>query len=375
MGEGITEIVIDGGPCSGKSSSMAALSAKLTDWGFRTLVVPELATTVITGGLADIGTIAARDPGHFRDIEVAMLRMMRANRLGYRALAQTFVDRGEKVVILYDRAEADVAAYVGEAAFTLLCQNAGLSALEVRDSYDAVILLVTAAFGAEAAYTTANNAARRETLEEAREMDLRTRRAWQGHPHLRVIDNSTDFEGKIARTLAAVARVLGIPEPLEIERKFLLETIPTPAVLEELGAVPVEIEQTYLLSPDPTLERRVRRRGPAGHAAYYYAEKRRIDERTRTERERLLDPAQYLALLDEADPERHPIRKIRHHFVAAYAYFELDIYTDPAGLCTLEVELISADTAVSVPPELGAWREVTGDPAYSNATLALGSRP
>ena len=375
MGEGITEIVVDGGPCGGKTSCMAALSAKLSDWGFRTLVVPELATTVITGGLADIGTIAARDPDHFRDIEVAMLRMMRANRLGYRALAQTFVDRGEKVVILYDRAEADVAAYVGQAAFILLCQNAGLSNLEVRDSYDAVIFLVTAADGAEAAYTTANNAARRESAEEARQMDLRTRRAWAGHPHLRVIDNSTDFQGKIARTLAAVARVLGIPEPLEIERKFLLETAPSPAVLEALGAVPIEIEQIYLTSSDPGLERRIRRRGPEGHAAYYYTEKRRIDALTRTERERLLSPAEYLGLIDEADPTRRPIRKTRYHFVAAYAYFELDIYADPAGLCTVEVELISADTEVSLPDELGAWREVTGDPAYSNATLALGSRP
>jgi CYTH domain-containing protein/predicted ATPase len=370
MGEGITEIVLAGGPAGGKTSCLAALSAKLSDWGFRPLVVPELATTLITGGLADIGTIAGRDPGHFRDIEVAMLRMMRANRLGYQALAQTFVDRGEKVVILYDRAEADVAAYVGQAVFALLCQNAGLSLLEVRDSYDAVIFLVTAADGAEASYTTANNVARRESLKEAREIDLRTRRAWQGHPHLRVIDNSTDFQGKIARTLAAVARVLGIPEPLEIERKFLLAAAPTPAVLEELGAVPVEIEQTYLLSSDPTLERRVRRRGPEGHAAYYYTEKRRIDERTRTERERLLSPAQYLGLLDEVDPSRRPIRKIRYHFVAGYAYFELDIYTDSAGLCTVEVELISADTPVSLPDELGPAREVTGDSAYSNSSLA-----
>ena len=371
MSESLTEIVLAGGPGGGKTSSLAALSAKLADWGFRALIVPELATTVITGGLQDLGQIAADDPVAFRDLETAMLRMMRSNRLNYRALAQALVARGEKVVIIYDRAEADVAAYVGERTFRLLCQGAGLSTQDVRDSYDAVIFLVSAAIGAEHAYTLANNLARRETLEQAQELDLRLRQAWQGHPHLRVIDNSTDFQGKIARVLAAVARVLGIPEPLEIERKFLLSTTPSPETLTALGAVPVEIEQTYLRSADPSLERRVRRRGPEGQAAYYYTEKTRIDALTRTERERLLTPVEYLELLDEADPGRRPIRKTRYHFVADYAYFELDIYHDPAGLCTLEVELISADTPVTLPRELGEAREVTGEPAYSNAVLAL----
>ena len=33
MSEGLTEIVLAGGPGGGKTSSLAALSAKLADWG------------------------------------------------------------------------------------------------------------------------------------------------------------------------------------------------------------------------------------------------------------------------------------------------------------------------------------------------------
>lgn len=370
MNDGITEIVLDGGPCSGKTTSLAALSAKLADWGFRPLIVPEVATTLISGGLADIGVIAGRDPGLFREIESHMLKMMHANRQNYRALAQTFVARGEKVVIIYDRAEAGVAAYVGPTAFALLCQEAGLSLADVRDSYDAVIFLVSAAIGAEEAYTTANNGARRETLEEAAAADLRTRTAWAGHPHMRVIDNSTDFQGKIARVLGACARVLGIPEPLEIERKFLLAGVPSQDLLDSLGAVPVEIEQTYLLSDDPTIERRIRRRGPTGAASYYYTEKVRIDAISRTERESLISPHKYLDLLGQADPTRFPIRKIRHHFIWGSAYCELDIYESPARFATVEVELAERDTPVALPPSLGSVREVTGEAAYANSELA-----
>jgi predicted ATPase len=226
MGNDVTEIVLSGGPCSGKSTTLAALSAKLAEWGYRPLVVPELPTTLMSGGLQDLGAIAGRDRAHFLEIEKRMLIMMRAIRLQYVALAQTFVERGEKVVIIYDRAESDVAAYVGQEAFARLCEEAGLSAFDVRDSYEAVIFLVTAAFGAEHDYTTANNATRRETIEEAREVDLRTRTAWQGHPNLRIVDCSTDFQGKVDCVLAATAQILGIPEPLEIEREFVVDTLP-----------------------------------------------------------------------------------------------------------------------------------------------------
>lgn len=226
MADHITEIVLSGGPCSGKSTCLAAVSAKLAEWGYRPLVVPELPTTLMSGGLGDLGAIAGHDHEHFLEIEKRMLIMMRAIRLQYLALAQTFVQRGEKVVIIYDRAESDVAAYVGPEAFARLCEEAGLSADDVRDSYEAVIYLVTAAFGAEHAYTTANNATRRETVEEAREVDLRTRAAWQGHRNLRVVDNSTDFQGKIARVHAETAQILGIAAPLEIEGKTVLDVVP-----------------------------------------------------------------------------------------------------------------------------------------------------
>ena len=68
-----------------------------------------------------------------------------------------------------------------------------------RARYDAVFHLVTAAKGAEEAYTFANNAARYENVEQAAALDDRIIAAWTGHPHLRVIDNTTDFEEKLIR--------------------------------------------------------------------------------------------------------------------------------------------------------------------------------
>lgn len=78
--------------------------------------------------------------------------------------------------------------------------------------YDIVIHLVTAADGAESFYTTANNAARTETAAQARDLDRAVAECYAAHPRHVVIDNSTDFEGKVrrlgrARTTQAMPRL------------------------------------------------------------------------------------------------------------------------------------------------------------------------
>jgi hypothetical protein len=60
----------------------------------------------------------------------------------------------------------------------------GVDEVQVRDQrYDAVYHLVTAADGAEAFYSLANNKGRSETLNAALEQDRRTQAVWAGHPH------------------------------------------------------------------------------------------------------------------------------------------------------------------------------------------------
>jgi hypothetical protein len=74
----------------------------------------------------------------------------------------------------------------------------GSSTTKLRDRrYEAVIHLVTAANGAEKFYsltqaedpTTGAATARHESIEEAIQIDEKTRRAWEGHRHLYVVDN------------------------------------------------------------------------------------------------------------------------------------------------------------------------------------------
>ncbi len=275
----------------------------------------------------------------------------------------------DKILIVCDRAALDNKAYMNDAEFAAVLAAIARDEVTLRDSYDAVFHLVTAAKGAEAFYTTANNAARRETPEQAAALDDKLIAAWTGHPHLRVIDNSTGFEDKMKRLIAEILSFLGEPEPYEIERRYLIG-YPDTAALEKLpNCRRIEISQTYLISAEGE-ERRVRQRGADGHYVYYETVKRRISDMKRVEIERRLTQDEYLRLLMDADPSKRTIRKTRYCLTEGGRSYEIDVYPFFSDKAILEVELASEDEQVVIPERFTVIREVTDDPAYKNSALA-----
>ena len=96
----------------------------------------------------------------------------------------------QKSVILCDRGVMDGSAYVDEDTWNKVLRSNNMDSVAAREGrYDAVFHLVTAADGAEGFYSLSNNNARHESVEEARSMDKKTQRAWNGHPHHIIIDN------------------------------------------------------------------------------------------------------------------------------------------------------------------------------------------
>jgi CYTH domain-containing protein len=360
----VYRIVFTGGPCGGKTTSLSAVTDRLEGLGFQVYRVPEAATLLLGGGVG----VRGASPDQVLGIQAQMLRVIMTLEDAFHAIARS---TGRRSVLLCDRGAMDVSAYLPPSAWTALLNEHDWTVVGLRDRrYEAVLHLVTAADGAEAFYTTENNAVRSETPAQARLLDQRVRDAWLGHPRLRVIDNSTDFARKVQRVTAAVCQVVGVPEPQEIERKFLLRDQPAhaevPVRFEEF-----DIEQTYLVGPSGW-EARVRRRGQQGSYTYTHTLKRPIAAGQRVEVQRQVTGREYLALLAQADPARQPIRKRRRVFLWANQYFEWDIFEDPRpGLEILEVEVDSLGSPIELPPFLAVEREVTGDEQYANQRIAL----
>jgi CYTH domain-containing protein len=244
------------------------------------------------------------------------------------------------------------------------------SALELRDHYDAVFHLVTAARGAEQFYTLANNAARYETPEEAIRSDDALIAAWTGHPHLRVIDNRWDFEGKMRALLREIAAFLGQPRPLETARKFLIR-YPDVSLLEKKPSCErVEILQAYLRSEVPGEMIRIRRRGSHGNYLYYRTRKRLLPDSRRVETEERLSRSEFLDLLQQADPAYRTLRKDRFCLSENGLYYQIDLFPFWQDQAIMEVELYGPEDEVPVPEGIQVLREVTGEEEYTNPYLA-----
>lgn len=357
----IKKIVITGGPCGGKTSALERIRETFSAMGYTVLLVSETATEFISGGVAPwtCGTNA--------DYQLCQMSLQLEKERLFRMAAETM--DAEKLLVVCDRGAIDNKAYMTDAEFRYVLDTLSLNEVELRDSYDAVFHMTTAAKGAEEFYNTRNNKARTESAEEARELDDKFIAAWVGHTHLRVIDNSTGFDGKIERLIREIQSFLGEPEPFEIERKFLIER-PDTTWLESLPECRmVEISQTYLEDADGE-HFRVRRRGYDGNYIYFHTVKKRVSDVKRIEIERRLTEAEYTSFVESAEYKKRSLTKDRYCLVYDSQYFEIDVFPFWDDRALVEIELSSESETVRLPEWMRVIKEVTGDAAYNNYELA-----
>lgn len=351
----VNRIVITGGPCGGKTTCLSTLEQKLTQAGYKVIVVNEAATEMMLSGFSIPELGVKKFENLLVDWQVAK-----------EDIALQAAETYKKSVIIFDRGIPDCMAYMDKNDYLEAIQRHHLTPESVNARYDAVLHLVTAADGAEKFYTCANNLARQEKdYDSARLADKKTQQAYVGHPHLRIIDNSTDFANKVQRLCGEVFSALGEPVPLEIERKFLIKR-PGDEFLKHQGATQQKITQAYL-TPRGQTERRIRQRGTDSDFTYYYTEKTALSPLKRIERERKISKNEYLNLLTEAQQILH---KNRWCFLDQKLYFELDTFEDNPELALLEIELTQENQEIKLPKWCQVIKEVTEDSNYRNTSIA-----
>lgn len=379
----VYRVVLTGGPCGGKTTAMGSLTERFQALGWRVFRVPEAATLLISGGHSfyDLNSLQQYK------FQGALLKLMLALEDAFITLARS---THERCIVLCDRGTMDNRSYMSEEDWVRMIGECGYSTLQLRDGrYDCVIHMVTAAHGAEQFYTTEGHAARSEPPDFARVLDDRIKNNWVGHPYFQVIDNSTDFKGKISRVMSTVTQFIGLqgwePVPLN-KRKFLLKPTPKIEWPQELevtsGATLVkqpfkkmefEVHHDYIIRNDSTHQGRLRRRGTNGIFTYTYTIRYPDLHGQRLELKRLLNKREYFDLLLQKDPDRVTISKTRHSFLYKDQYMELDEYDSPhRGLRLLEFYCDKTrDVSKLLPPWLEIVEEVTDDKQYSMHKLAI----
>lgn len=361
----IKRIVLTGGPCAGKTTALVRIIEHFTSLGYKVFTIPEVPTMFIQAGMDYLTSNHA----YFREGEKATLLTQIALEDHFYKIAQTL---NEPVLIVSDRGAMDISTYMEPNLWNELLQECNITTAELRDKrYDAVLHLVSAADGAEQFYTTANNAQRLEKADEkglaiARQLDKRVAKAWSQHPHLRVINNHENFDNKLHRVIKEISNVLGLVQPIEEERKYIVEVIG-----DVPNAIESDITQTYLTS-EPNSEVRLRRREWQGKYVYVHTTKKRISPTEQLETERQISQNLYLSLLQQADPYRKTIHKLRRSFIWKGQYFELDTFREPVNsLVILETKGMAAQEQIYFPPFLRVIKDITGNTDYYNYNIAL----
>ncbi|UYV62207.1 unc-132 [Cordylochernes scorpioides] len=288
----------------------------------------------------------------------------------------------QNCIIICDRGTMDASAFVTEEAWKKILDNNGLNLVDIRDNrYNQVIHLVSAAEGAEEYYTLEDNQCRTEGIELARERDRRAAEAWVGHPYIDVVDNSTNFQAKMRRLIAAVSRRVGIDtydrlDPHSRKLKFLVKDFPPDEVFPIFQDFDV-IHDYLVTPPNSGYQARLRKRGQKGKWSYMHTQ-RRVDAKGQIiEVKRPLSQKDYMVvcaqnLLAQRDSTHHTIYKLRRCFIWNNIYFQLDVYKSPCiprcqGLILLETytTIPSEQLSSQLPPFLNVSKEITKDPNYS----------
>ncbi len=197
----MTKIVITGGPCAGKSTSLSRLSEYLSGNGFKVLTLSETSTELMNAGITPWECKAKSD------YQRVLFALQKQKERSFEEAARSMCK--DKTVILCDRGLLDGKAYITDEEYKSILDGQNTDEKTILASYDAVFHLESAAKGVSDFYTTSNNSARTESAEEAKALDDRIRQIWSGHKNYTRIKSARNFEEKIKELEEAVCAFLG----------------------------------------------------------------------------------------------------------------------------------------------------------------------
>ncbi|ELP86499.1 hypothetical protein EIN_034100 [Entamoeba invadens IP1] len=221
----IYRVVLTGGPGGGKTTSLTQIADQFRPLGIQVFHIQENSTMFFNSGA---GFPAKGSERQRLCWELCKIRCQLAMEDQFYTYAQS--TNKKTTLILSDRGSMDSAAYMTEDNWNKVATEGGFDMDSFcKKRYDMVIHLRTTAIGALRYYDRKSNPARRETPTEAAELDYTIEEKWAIHPHQIIIDNSTNWQGKVKRICEKIADFVGIEYHSVLDIPM---TPPTPMVFQ-----------------------------------------------------------------------------------------------------------------------------------------------
>lgn len=359
----VKKIVLTGGPGSGKTTVLDKIKQVYESQGIKVLIVSETATELINGGISFLDETIS-----LIDFQEMVLRL----QLAKEDLVDRVIELSKKedILVIYDRGTIDNTAYINKEEFeeVLTRLNHVKTFSELLNKYDLVINLV----GREDFYTTANNAARSEGVNEALALGEKTLNSWVGHQRVRIVQPKDTMEEKINEVLNIINDLLD-KKQVKRQEKYSVDLKETNLqYIREHGKEAI-IEQTYLQS-EPGIEKRLRKVTFNDSVSYLFSVYKYLANGEKViVFEKQVDKKIYDSLLEFKDDRYDTIHKTRYYFTYNGEYFYLDIFANNNDIGVLEINVLK-DEVVMIPEFVAAIDNVTRDESYYNKVIALKER-
>ncbi len=192
MGVLVAKIVLTGGPCAGKTTTISRIEEHLNEKGYHVLVLNECATELIKGGIRPFGENALS----VYDFQNEVLNLQVYKEKRYQDIIDKF-DDSVKCILVSDRGVIDNKAYLGQELFDKLLEQNNVKEEDMLNEYNLVIHMITVASDIKNNYSNSTNTARFEDADEAIDLDKRTSDAWSKHPNMKVVPVTEILNDKI----------------------------------------------------------------------------------------------------------------------------------------------------------------------------------
>lgn len=337
----VYKIVLTGGPCSGKTTSIQRIASEFREKGYNVIIVPDSASLLINSGVKNFGV----DGINLYDFQKCIIDM----QMNLERIIIDSLDTDLETIALCDGGIIDGKAFMDDEDFTSLLKDFHLNELDISVSYDMVIHLRSFALGKEQFYTFNTG----EEIEEAKKLDQKILESWAGHSKLRVVTNDGSFEEKMNRVCDNIYDLLKIPRPIHIQKKFLVDYID----LEKISGLDFNIFdiEKYVISEGGN-EKCYKKTTSFDDVNYSLINKTNINGEKIVTEKRINESDYYDNI------PNYIIKNKRYTFEYNNQYFKLDIFDDK---CILEVDLTDKSNDFDIPPFVSVREDITDDLDYN----------
>ena len=219
----VVRIALTGGPCAGKSSSVETIVKKSRKHGFDVVIAPEMPTLIFNSGIQMPEEPNERFTFAFQSSNVALQLQLE------RSLTNICACTNRPTILVYDRGIMDSKAYIDKDGWQNVLKyiddhhaTRKFDEDYILERYDGVVHLETAAKGAEDFYKNGwtkddmgKKVFRKETIEEAREMDDIMIDCWKNHKKHFIVGNLSHntFEDKLDAVSDCILKIAESKHP------------------------------------------------------------------------------------------------------------------------------------------------------------------